>query len=85
MAESYGILLFFFDVSIAYRGGGWDEQQSRVEAWKVAKTTSWGILRAAMMPIGTHAMAHVLLVGHTAVGAISGPHYPFGPLHYSIV
>ena len=78
MVESHGILLFYFNVSIAYRGG---EMGSRVE-WEVAKTTSWGILGAAMMPIGTHAMAHALLVGHKAVGAILGPHHPFGTLHW---
>ena len=50
--------------------------------WEVAKTTSWGILGAAMMPVGTHTMAHTLLVGYIAVGAILGPHYTIGTLHW---
>ena len=42
---------------------------SRV-GWEVAKTAGWDIFGAAMMPVGTHTMAHALFVGHTAVGAI---------------
>ena len=26
--------------------------------WEIAKTTSWGILGAAMMLLGTHTVAH---------------------------
>ena len=37
----------------------------------MAKTTSWDILGAAMMLLGTHTVAHALLVGHTAT--ILGP------------
>ena len=49
--------------------------------WEMAKTTIWGILVAAMMPLGTHTMAHALFVGHTAVGDILDSHYPIGILH----
>ena len=37
-----------------------------------------------MMPVGTHTMAHALLVGHTAVGAILDPraHHPIGILNW---
>ena len=35
-----------------------------------------------MMPVGTHTMAHALLVGHTAVGAILDPYHPIGILHW---
>ena len=51
---------------------------SEVE-WEMAKTTSWDILGAATMPLGTHTVAHTLLVGHTA--AILGPQHPIGSLH----
>ena len=54
---------------------------SRV-GWEVAKTTSWGILGAAMTLVGTHTMAHALLVGHTAVRAILDPHHLIGILHW---
>ena len=43
--------------------------------WEMAKTISWGILVAAMMPLGTHTMVHALLVGHTAVGVILPPNW----------
>ena len=49
--------------------------------WEMAKTTTWGILGAAMMLLGTHTMAQAVLVGHTVVGAILGPHQPIGTLH----
>ena len=54
---------------------------SRV-GWEVAKTTSWGILGAAMMPVGTHTMAHALLVGRTTVGTILDPHHLIGVLYW---
>ena len=34
MAEFHGILLFFFNVWIAYRGGGWDGQRNWVGGGK---------------------------------------------------
>ena len=45
----------------------------------MAKTTSLGILGVAMMLLSTHTMAHALLVGHTAVGAILGPTTQLAP------
>ena len=53
--------------------------------WAVAKTTGWSILGAAMMSVGTHTMAHALLVGHTAVGAILGPTTKLAPSVDAIV
>ena len=45
---------------------------SRV-GWEAAKTTAWGIFGAVRVPVGTHKIAHALLVGHTAKGVILGP------------
>ena len=78
MAKFHGILPFFFNVSIAYKGLG---RIGSEMGWEMAKTTSWGIFVAAMMPLGTHTMAHALLVSHTAVGAILDFHHPIGTLH----
>ena len=73
MAESHGILLFFFNVNIVYRGGGWDGQQSRVGGGKNYQLGHpWSSHYVSRHPYN----GHILLVGPTAVGGILGPHAP---------